>query len=137
MFTNKAFTCMFNKEGERNSGKRLGIRVKRLRLRAQLCQLTSHVTLSKSFSVALLSSLSKKLCVSLVNLDKATLKVHVCQLLSHARLFTTPWTIQLARLLCPWDSPGKNPGVGCHFLLQNTMTSLSIYPILSSIEMKS
>jgi len=23
-----------------------------------------------------------------------------------------------ARLLCPWDSPGKNTGVGCHFLLQ-------------------
>ena len=23
-----------------------------------------------------------------------------------------------ARLLCPWDSPGKNIGVGCHFLLQ-------------------
>ena len=23
-----------------------------------------------------------------------------------------------ARLLCPWDSPGKNSGVGCHFLLQ-------------------
>ena len=22
-----------------------------------------------------------------------------------------------ARLLCPWDSPGKNTGVGCHFLL--------------------
>ena len=22
------------------------------------------------------------------------------------------------RLLCPWDSAGKNPGVGCHFLLQ-------------------
>ena len=21
------------------------------------------------------------------------------------------------RLLCPWDSPGKNTGVGCHFLL--------------------
>ena len=21
-----------------------------------------------------------------------------------------------ARLLCPWDSPGKNTGVGCHFL---------------------
>ena len=25
---------------------------------------------------------------------------------------------QLTRLLCPWDSPGKNTGVGCHFLLQ-------------------
>ena len=23
-----------------------------------------------------------------------------------------------ARLLCPWDFPGKNSGVGCHFLLQ-------------------
>ena len=23
-----------------------------------------------------------------------------------------------ARLLCPWDSLGKNTGVGCHFLLQ-------------------
>ena len=22
------------------------------------------------------------------------------------------------RLACPWDSPGKNTGVGCHFLLQ-------------------
>ena len=21
-------------------------------------------------------------------------------------------------LLCPWDSPGKDTGVGCHFLLQ-------------------
>ena len=24
---------------------------------------------------------------------------------------------QQPRLLCPWDSPGKNTGVGCHFLL--------------------
>ena len=23
-----------------------------------------------------------------------------------------------SRLLCPWDFPGKNTGVGCHFLLQ-------------------
>ena len=23
-----------------------------------------------------------------------------------------------ARLLCPWDSPGKNTGKGCHALLQ-------------------
>ena len=25
---------------------------------------------------------------------------------------------QPTRLLCPWDSPGKNTEVGCHFLLQ-------------------
>ena len=33
---------------------------------------------------------------------------------SHVRLFMTLWT----RFLCPWDSPGKNTGVGCHALLQ-------------------
>ena len=26
--------------------------------------------------------------------------------------------LQPARLLCPWDSPGKNTEVGCHFLVQ-------------------
>ena len=26
--------------------------------------------------------------------------------------------LQPTRLLCPWDSPGKDPGVGCHALLQ-------------------
>ena len=26
--------------------------------------------------------------------------------------------LQRTRLLCPWDFPGENPGVGCHFLLQ-------------------
>ena len=29
-----------------------------------------------------------------------------------------PHTWQPTRLLCPWDPPGKNLGVGCHFLLQ-------------------
>ena len=39
------------------------------------------------------------------------------KLLSHVWPFATPWTAA-ARLLCPWDSPGKNTGVSCHFLLQ-------------------
>ena len=29
-----------------------------------------------------------------------------------------PHRRQPNRLHCPWDSPGKNTGVGCHFLLQ-------------------
>ena len=38
-----------------------------------------------------------------------------CCMLSRVRLCgTPPWTVP-ARLLCPWDSPGKNTGVGCHF----------------------
>ena len=30
----------------------------------------------------------------------------------------TPGTVVLQAPLCPWDSPGKNTGVGCCFLLQ-------------------
>ena len=40
-------------------------------------------------------------------------KVLVAQLC----LFVIPWTV--ARLLCPWNSPGKNTGVGC--LLQGIL----------------
>ena len=29
-----------------------------------------------------------------------------------------PHGLQPTRLLCPWDSPGKDTGVVCHFLLQ-------------------
>ena len=36
---------------------------------------------------------------------------------SHARLCVTPHTAA-TRLPHPWDSPGKNNGVGCHFFLQ-------------------
>ena len=41
-------------------------------------------------------------------------------LLSHflrVQLCVTPWTAA-TRVLCPWDFPGKNTGVGYHFLLQ-------------------
>ena len=31
--------------------------------------------------------------------------------------------LQPARLLCAWDFPGKNTGVGCHFLLQGIFPS--------------
>ena len=36
---------------------------------------------------------------------------------SRVRLCVTPWQ-QPTRLPRPWDSPGKNTGLGCHFLLQ-------------------
>ena len=29
-----------------------------------------------------------------------------------------PHGLRPTRLLCPWNFPGKNTGVGCHFLLQ-------------------
>ena len=38
-----------------------------------------------------------------------------CSVMSNS---VRPHRQQPIRLPCPWDSPGKNPGVGCHFLLQ-------------------
>ena len=35
-----------------------------------------------------------------------------------------PHGLQPERLLCPWDFPGKNTGVGCHFLLQGSVIFL-------------
>ena len=32
--------------------------------------------------------------------------------------FLLPHGLQPTRFLCPWNIPGKNTGVGCHFLLQ-------------------
>ena len=47
--------------------------------------------------------------------------VYVCMLshFNHVQLLVMPWT-GAPRLLCLWDSPGKNIGVGCHTLLQGT-----------------
>ena len=39
------------------------------------------------------------------------------QSLSWVRLFATPWGVAHQAPLDPWDFPGKNTGVGCHFLL--------------------
>ena len=39
-------------------------------------------------------------------------------------------SIRLARLLCLWGSPGKNTGVGCHFLLQGIFLTQGWNPCL-------
>ena len=44
----------------------------------------------------------------------------LCQSSSWTQL-SEPHGLQPARLLHPWDSPGKSTGVGCHFLLQGIL----------------
>ena len=39
-----------------------------------------------------------------------------------------PHRLKPARLLCPWDFPSKNTGVGCHFLLQGIFHAPGIEP---------
>ena len=41
-----------------------------------------------------------------------------CQVVSVVSDSVWPHRRQPTRLPCPWDSPAKNTGVGCHFLLQ-------------------
>ena len=49
-----------------------------------------------------------------------TVNQDVCASVCSVVFYSWPQGLQPARLLCPWDSPGTNPGVGCHFLLQET-----------------
>ena len=45
-------------------------------------------------------------------------------ILSRVQFFAT---LNPARFLCPWTSPGKNTGVGCRFLLQYILYIIYIY----------
>ena len=57
--------------------------------------------------------------------SRRTMKWSEMKSLSHVRLFATLWTVTL---LCPWDSPGKSTGVGCHFLLQEIFSTQGSNP---------
>ena len=39
-----------------------------------------------------------------------------------------PYELQPARLLCPWNSPGKNAGVGSHCLLWRIFPTQGLNP---------
>ena len=76
---------------------------------------------------------NSNLLVSMISLDRVKKKVSHRKNLNNSLLFLAAAaaakslqscpTLQLhrqqpTRLPCPWGSPGKNTGVGCHFLLQ-------------------
>ena len=67
---------------------------------------------SKSFSLKLVG----ELWTALMSVLRSLLLLLLLLLLSH---FSPVWPHrqQSMRLPHPWDSPGKNTGVGCHFLL--------------------
>ena len=56
--------------------------------------------------------------------------VCVCSVLSDS---LQPHELQPTRLLCPWNFPGKNTGVGCHFLLQGSSLTQGSKPGLLSL----
>ena len=87
-----------------------------------LCHTSSLRACPHPFSLGVyfcLAPLLNKQPVSLCTLPQIMLLLLLLLLscFSRVRLCATPWTAahQGPR---PWDSPGKNTGVGCHFLLQ-------------------
>ena len=53
--------------------------------------------------------------------------VYTCSVVSSS---LRPYGLKAARLLCPWDYPGKNTGVVCHFLLQGIFPTQGSNPHL-------
>ena len=48
---------------------------------------------------------------------------------SRVGLFVALWTVA-HQALCPWDSPGKSTGLGCHALLQGIFLTQGWNPCL-------
>ena len=66
------------------------------------------------------SEIQKKILSHRMNL-RALMLFHghcVCSVTQSCPTLCDPLDCSLPGLLCPWDSPGKNTGVACHFLLQ-------------------
>ena len=91
--------------------------------------LSKNFVNNKAISVLLRSTLQSQFqeCsfmswfLTLWSIDFVWLVLHdlkVCVSCSVMSNSLQPHELQLARLLYPWDSPGKNSGVSCHYLLQ-------------------
>ena len=55
-----------------------------------------------------------------------------CVCVSHSVISDSLWPhgLWLSRILCPWNSPGKNTGVGCYSLLQGIVQTQGLNPSL-------
>ena len=66
--------------------------------------------------------MSMNICILIFFPSLSHIYIHIytccCQVASVVSDSVRPHGLQPTRLLRPWDSPGKNTGVGCHFLLQ-------------------
>ena len=86
----------------------------------RLCFIGSKITANGDCSHEILDTakIEKKSwhMQSMPNVLGIALSLHILGLSHFSRV--QPYGLQLVRFLCPWDSPGKNTGVGCHTILQ-------------------
>ena len=52
----------------------------------------------------------------------------LCSVAQFSRVRLCDSGLQPTRPLCPWNFPGKNTGVGCHFLLQGIFQTQGLNP---------
>ena len=77
-----------------------------------------------SFSISASNEYSGVVSFRTDRFDLLALWVNLKSLLQHQSLkasilyHSAFFMVQLSWILCPWNSPGKNPGVGCYSLLQ-------------------
>ena len=67
-----------------------------------------------------------ELCLLIFNMHACS----VTSVMSDSLRSYGPWP---TRLLCPWHSPGKNTGVGCHVLLQGNFLIQELNPCLLNL----
>ena len=86
---------------------------------------TIRLEMSSLFFVCFLCIICVKTIINLLQWKKSESVSR--SVLSHS---LWPHGLYPSRLLCPWDSPGKNTGVGCHSLLQGIFPTQGPNPSL-------
>ena len=95
-------------------------------------QSLSNVTLEICLCISifwLCTSCGQRVCLDISNLSNQILCLFM---LSHSAKSDSllPQGLKIARVLCPWDFPDKNTGLGCHFLLQGILLTQGSNPHL-------
>ena len=85
------------------------------------------ISLSKKGNLFLSHHLKYSMWIGRLNII-TTVCVYAC--VSHSVVSNSLWPnkLQLARLPCPWNSPGKNTGVGSHSFLQGIFLTQGLNP---------
>ena len=90
---------------------------------------TAHQTRTAPFSLSFGGSEIQRFGISFLAFSAFKHAYSVTSVISDFMIW---WTVA-ARLLCPWDFPGKNTGVGFHAFLQRIFLTQGLNPCLLSL----
>ena len=88
------------------------------------CQFNNHDNLKKE------KKDSFDITSSMIFINHQIPPVYKFSLVKSCPTLCNPMDLKVFRLLCPWDSSGKNTGVGCRFFLQRIFPIQRVNPYL-------